>query len=213
MKTLGQIRLNIYVTLCISLCLVIGCQSRTELVSAEVNTDIVKKSPKIDYQKSADRVDWAWSDEMASPFYCIGQAGNKYDIHLISQHDNRSMLTIRIMDDKDVIHSWLGHKRSVFRILDDRLYYADFYSGSSGGSIVAFDLKSGKELWKSPLKALGPIEHSAYFNWLNLDANYDVVTIFGYEARGRYFESKDVHSGQTLGHKVFKDPPLKENQN
>ena len=51
---------------------------------------------------------------------------------------------------------------SVFRILDDRLYYAKFHPSSTGGSIVAVDLTTGKELWTSELIALGNIEHSAY---------------------------------------------------
>ena len=65
------------------------------------------------------------------------------------------------------------------------------------------DLKTGKELWTSPLKALGPIEHSAYKNLMTLDANHDVVSLYGNESMGRYLEIKDAGTGETVGHKLF----------
>jgi len=69
----------------------------------------------------------------------------------------------------------------VFRIQGDRLYYAEFHYSGSGGNIVAVDLSKGNELWRSPLKALGEISHSSYLNRMTIDANDDVVSIYGNE--------------------------------
>ena len=80
----------------------------------------------------------------------------------------------------------------------------------AGGHIVAVDLKTGKELWESPLEGIGPIQHSAYRTLLNLTANHDVVSVYGNESMGRYYEIKDAKTGKTVGNRVF---PKKETSN
>lgn len=157
----------------------------------------------IDYQKSADGARWGWREEMAGPIGCISQCGDKYEIRLLSRKDDRHALAISILAGDKEICTWQGHQHSVFRILGDRLYYARFHLSSSGGSIVAVDLTTGKELWVSPLKALGSIQHSAYLTMLNLDCNDDVVTIYGNESLGKYVEFKRTDTGETVGHKTF----------
>jgi len=164
----------------------------------------------IDYQKSVAGARWGWVDEMATPLWCMSQAGEKYDITLRNSHDSRYQLQIEISADGRRIYRWMGHVHSVFRILDDRLYYADFKTSGSGGDVVAVDLSTGKELWRSELKALGPIKHSAYHNLINLDANREVVTVFGLESGGRYLEMKNCEDGRTLAHRVFADEGQKE---
>jgi len=161
--------------------------------------------PAANYQGIADGARWGWTAEMASPFYCTSQAGDTYGVHLLNGPKNRWEWIIRIVKDGNTVYEWTGHKRSVFRILDDHLYYARFHPSSSGGSIVAVDLSNGKVLWESRLKALGPFSHSAYSNSMTLDANREVVSVYGNEAMGRYLEFKDVKTGETVGHRLFKD--------
>ena len=157
----------------------------------------------IDYQKTADGAGWGWLAEMDNPLGCITQCGGKHDIKLVNPKDERRSLIITVLLGNRSVYSWKGHLHSVFRIFEDRLYYAKFHPSSSGGSIVAVDLTTGKELWTSELRALGDIEHSAYRTLLNLDCNREVVTIWGNESLGRYVEFKLVDTGQTVGHKVF----------
>jgi hypothetical protein len=164
----------------------------------------VHAAEEIDYQKTADGAGWGWLAEMDNPLGCVAQCGGKYNIKLVSPHDDRYALTISVLVGDRGMYSWKGHRHSVFRILDDRLYYAKFHPSSSGGSIVAVDLTTGKELWTSELRALGNIEHSAYRTLLNLDCNREVVTIWGNETLGRYVEFKRVDTGQTVGHRMFR---------
>jgi hypothetical protein len=160
-------------------------------------------SPSIDYQKAANDAKWSWSDEQASPVYSISQSGSDYDVTIGVPGNNRRVYTYSIGRNGKSLYRWLGHRATVFRILDHRLIYADWNPGSSGGKLVAFDLLARRKIWEAPLQALGPSEHSSYRNQLNLEAGRDVVTIFGKESRGRYYEIKDATTGETVGHKVF----------
>ena len=159
----------------------------------------------IDYQKIADSASWGWEVEKASPFWGISQAGEKYSIVMVSKPNDRYNLTFKVLLGEKEAYTWLGHVNSVFRIQEDRLYYARFHPISSGGSVVAVDLKTGKELWDSPLQGIGLVEHSAYRNLMNLDANLEVVWVWGNEM-GRYLEYKDVTTGKTVGRRIFSRP-------
>jgi hypothetical protein len=161
----------------------------------------------INHQRAADEAGWGWRAEMANPLGRITQCGDKYDIALQSKKDDRHALVITILADGKEVFSWKGHCYSVFRILGDRLYYADFHYSSDGGNVVAVDLKTGKKLWTSPLKGLGGIIHSDYLNLMNLNVSDDVVTVWGNESMGRYVEFKSTATGETVGNKVFPEPP------
>jgi hypothetical protein len=161
----------------------------------------------IDHQKAADSAIWGWEDEKASPFWGIRQAlGAKYSIVMISKPNDRYTLTFKVLHGKKEVYAWDGHVKSVFRIQEDRLYYARFSYSTSGGSVVAVDLSTGKELWDSPLQGIGLVQHSSYLNQMNLDANLKVVVVWGNESMGRYLEFKDVTTGKTVGHKIFPRP-------
>jgi hypothetical protein len=160
----------------------------------------------IDYQKGADSALWDWKDEKASPFWGISQTGAKYRIVMVSEPGDRENLTFKIFHGEKEVYTWLGHVNSVFRIQEDRLYFARFHPSASGGSVVAVDLITGKELWDSPLQGIGPVQHSAYLNLMNLDANFDVVWVWGNESNGRYLEYKDVTTGKTIGRRIFSRP-------
>jgi hypothetical protein len=110
------------------------------------------------------------------------------------------------------IYAWTGHAHSVFRIVGDRLYYADFKPNGSGGGIVAVDLKAEKQLWRSPLKALGAVSHSGYRNMINLDVSKDAVIVFGWESSGRYLELKSLEDGASVAHRLFAEKELKEDR-
>ena len=160
----------------------------------------------IDYQKAADSALWGWKDEKASPFEGIRLAGAKYSIVMVSEPSDRDSLTFKIFHGDKEVYTWGGHMNTVFRILRDRLYYARFLRSGSGGRVVAVDLSAGKELWDSPLQGIGLIQHSTYRNQMNLDANFEVVWVWGEESMGRYLEFKDVITGKTVGHRIFPRP-------
>ena len=165
-------------------------------------------APTIDYQQAADASEWHWVPEDAGPLYCLFQAGDKYEVEMASGHADRFTIVFRVLRGGKLCYQWDGHLRTVFRIVDDRLYYPRFSPGSEGGTMVAVDLSTGKELWASPLQAVPvPFAHSKYRNLMNLSFGGEAVTVYGCESAGRYVEIKDVRTGKTLGHKVFAPMP------
>jgi hypothetical protein len=80
---------------------------------------------------------------------------------------------------------------------------------SSGCNVISYDLKKDKQLWKTELKGLGPIDHSKYYNSVILELKDDAIRILGKETAGRYVEYLDPKTGKTVGHKIFKDEKKK----
>lgn len=154
---------------------------------------------------------WSWMPERASIMFSLLEASSPYDIRVLRPHDKRGVLSFQIMDGDREVYGWLGHAHSVFVLRGQRLYYASYSTESCGGVVVAVDLSVGKEIWRSPLNAVGNVPHFGYRNLINIAANDDAVSVFGNEGAGRYYELKDVKTGRTVGHKIF-DTPKGEKQ-
>ena len=100
--------------------------------------------------------------------------------------------------------SFQGNYGTVFVLSGDTFIYADYYPSRTGCSLVAYDLKTRKQLWKTALAGLRPIDHFQYSNRVNLDVfNKEVVRVFSQESAGRYVEFVDMKTGKTVGHKVY----------
>jgi outer membrane protein assembly factor BamB len=117
------------------------------------------------------------------------------------KRDGKEVLKIDANDEAD------------FRIEGDVLYLTHFSRGFQGCRVTAHDLKTGKQLWSSRLKAvqcLLPI--SAYTNDVSLKVLKDsaessdgVVWITGREDYGDYCEVLDKKTGTRLAHKVYRE--------
>jgi hypothetical protein len=158
-----------------------------------------------DYQKIADATAWSWSTERASVGDSFLKFPNTYQVELIRKKNKYGEITIRLVDDGKELVAWEGHYRSVFSLSGDVLVYADFHPSSSGCSVVAYDLKNRKQLWKTRLQGLGPIAHFRYANSVNLEIiNNDAVRVFGNESAGQYLEIVDLKTGKMAGHRQYK---------
>ncbi len=158
-----------------------------------------------DYQKIADATAWSWAAERASVSDSFLKFPNTYQVELVRKKNKYGEITIRLTEDGKELVAWEGHYRSVFSLSGDVLVYADFYPSRSGCSVVAFDLKNKKQLWKTDLKGLGPIDHFRYSNSVNLEViNNDAIRVFGNESAGQYLEIVDLNTGKTVGHRTYK---------
>ena len=156
-----------------------------------------------DFQKAADEAKWSWEPEKATVLYSLMRASTDYTVEVIRKKNTIGALTIRILDEKKVLDSFEGHSETVFAVAGGVLYRAEFNPFASGCTIIAWDLKAGKQLWKSQLKGLGPIAHTEYRNRVILDVADGALAIRGHEASGDYLEYVDLKTGKTVGHRIF----------
>lgn len=80
------------------------------------------------------------------------------------------------------------------------LYSARHSDISSGCTLHAFDVQTGREKWAVSLTGLGPISHSKYFNLVQTRMMSGRIVVFGWEAAGRYVESRDATTGAMISH-------------
>jgi hypothetical protein len=113
---------------------------------------------------------------------------------------------VRFFRNDKLLRTIEGHTQTQF--VGDRmiLWHAEYHPSSSGCTLIATDLETGKQLWKSHLKGIGPIDHTKYSNSVILELDKDVIRVWGKEAFGDYLEIVDRKTGKTVGHRVFRGP-------
>jgi len=188
--------------------LVLGCPRDDQPVA---DAPPVGDKP-VDYQKLADETPWKWEPAKASLAYCVAHVLPNYQVEIIRPPSKTFLpdhrLKIRILDNGREVYSCGAHWRTVFtQVGQERLFVAQFGTTFDGCTIVAVDLKKGKELWHSRLKATSPRMYSKFSNRVTIETDRKVLTVHGHESFGDYLEFVDVESGKTLGHREF---PYKE---
>lgn len=151
------------------------------------------------YQKKADEAAWDWKDERATLEFSVQRC--KLKVETQTNDFRGASITVHAGDDQVVTID--GHTGTSFVVQGLTLYYADYHPMSTGCAVVAMDLKTGKQLWRTTLKGLGPVKHFKYYNAVALDVDEGALRVVGKESQGRYIEFVDRENGTTLGHKVF----------
>ena len=174
------------------------------LVVATAVAAPVPKKPMKDYQKVADETEWRFPERKAITEQ-LQDEFKGFRAELVSIEGGGIGMTVRIANaKKEELLKWETHVEVSYSQRDGVLYYTNFHPSSSGCAVVAFDLTAKKQLWKTALKGLGPIDHSKYRNDVRLEVlDDDTVQVFGKESSGRYVEVVDRGTGKTVGHKVF----------
>ena len=173
---------------------------RYSLLTLLLVTAFIAVSVKLWYEPPYDTpLVWKWSKSKASLTYSTEQHLPNYDV----EYSNPT-LNIRSKQDNAIVYSY-GHAREsmVFTRWKDILYIAEYHSLSTGCAVVAVDLKSGKQLWRTQLQGIGPVGHSKYRNLVNIETDGRILIIAGNEAFGRYIEHLDIKSGKMLANKQF----------
>jgi hypothetical protein len=104
----------------------------------------------------------------------------------------------------NVILQLKGHRFTVFRIVGDILYFADFYSIKNGCRVVSYNLQTGKKLWETELLGILWVVHSCYSNRVNLEFEDGLLVVWGHEDGGDYVECLEAATGRILAHHIFR---------
>jgi hypothetical protein len=184
---------------------VLGCGGEPEPPKVEEPAP-----PEAKYQLRADRAKWNWDPKEASLLYCVRRDLRDFRVEIICPKDAEDKhrpepMTVRLTDAGKEVYSFKAEEWTVFTRQGDVLYFAKFSPIAQGCSVVAYDFKAKKTLWKTGLKGAGAVVHSYYRNEVAIEAADDnAILVTGNETLGRYIEYVDMKSGETLGHKVFK---------
>jgi hypothetical protein len=146
------------------------------------------------YQKLADGLAWKLP---ADPF----EVADKTVEHVFQAGGG---MAVRVLEGGRELYHWQEDGPAAFVVREHIVYRADYHGMSTGCSVIAFDLKAGKQLWKVDLKGMGPISHSKYRNTVRMEKMDETVfAVYGEESAGKYVELVEYATGRTLGHKVF----------
>ncbi len=153
-------------------------------------------------EEPAKPLEWRWSDEKATLAFCIKQHLPDYDIERVRPEQYYSPMSILDKDTRKVIYSYeRASKATVFARSKDVLYIAEYFPITTGCEVVAVDLISGKQLWKTRLIGNSPDGHSKYENKVNIETDGNIVIVNGKEDHGRYVEHLDIRTGKMLRNK------------
>jgi hypothetical protein len=167
-----------------------------------------------DYQELVDNEPWRWDGEQATLLYSVFFCMSDHQVEIISPKLDTDgprpfkRLRVRILEDGKEIYSFEAHRGTVFSRFGDVLYIADFFPATTGCSIVAYDFKANKELWKTRLKSISHLPHSAYHNAVMIENDSVALKIRGKESLLHYVEYVDMKTGKTLAQREY---PWKEN--
>jgi hypothetical protein len=100
-------------------------------------------------------------------------------------------------------HTWTASPDNLWAntaetvLIDNTIYIAFYHGIATGSSLYAFDIISGKELWKADVKQLN-VDHSEYYNKVYLSAYKNRIIMEGIEAEGKYLQIFDSKSGERI---------------
>lgn len=166
------------------------------------------------WQEYLEDVKFWYPDPSPTIFSSIELFSADYQIQLTFDPRPKRDMKLSFLRDGNVMLELEVHWTSVFRSFDDKLYFARFWSTSPGCTIEAYDLRNGKELWKTgDVSKLRQGGASAYGNqvFMRLSRRNEVadepegaaLIITGREGFGDYISILDRQTGTELAHRIY----------
>jgi hypothetical protein len=168
------------------------------------------------WQERLGRERFKFDESEASMVASLSRFRANCQIHMIYDPEQWTDITFKfVRDGREVLTIERGHVSSVFFAERDVLYFAHFSPASSGCIVTAYDLVTGKERWRTKLRAIPKGVHSKYSNSVTLTSpgqteieadGEGVVFVAGHEDFGDYYEVLDRDTGRFLAHRAFPRP-------
>jgi outer membrane protein assembly factor BamB len=141
-----------------------------------------------------------WQFENRSTLdWARGIAG--YDITLSRAAGSR-VVEVAVSKQGAKIYGWNATAATPIAIAADTLFYVSHSEIASGATVIAVDLRTGKQSWSARLTGLGPISHSQYLNHVWFAVEPDVIVVQSVEASGKYIELVDRKTGKSVANRV-----------
>jgi hypothetical protein len=173
------------------------------------------------WQKELSRERVIYGDAVGSVLDSMTAFSDKaVAVEFVSKPDEKGILgrswLLRFVHDKKVVVEFSTAPHIGFVALDGVVFVTNYSSSSSGCTVIAFDLTTGKELWKTHCTALRDPAHLGYENATTIGLRPatnkpgetgSVIAIQGDESFGRYTEILDPKTGHQLAHQIYKPKP------
>jgi hypothetical protein len=156
---------------------------------------------------------------------CVEHFTGPGQLHLVRDSEHEPHLAIKLVREDSEILSLKCHRTSTFAATKDQFFFADFDTDTPGCVVRAFDVTTGKELWKTEeLNGFGGFGHSAYrnlvqigvpSNGMNIAAEEKsgvALVVAGRESYGDYITIVDTATGRILASKIYRKgfAPIKD---
>lgn len=149
-------------------------------------------------QRNASLPDWRFDPLSAHVLNSLSRAPADYPVEITKAARRSDWLRVRVRNaEGNVVVAWEAHPFAVFAIRGNRLYRTDFDPELTGGSVLAVDLRTGQQIWRTRLQALGKVSKVDYRNRMNLIVEEQSVVIYGHESAGDYVEYLDPATGES----------------
>jgi hypothetical protein len=129
---------------------------------------------------------------------------------IIRSEDEQSIIGLMEMDEENKLikahfraHKWQTdmnnsyHDGSETLIHGNTFVVAHYANISTGSAMAAYDVKTGKLLWKADVRQL-MVGHSKYYNAVRLSLFKNKLIMEGTEAYGHYLQIFDITNGKKL---------------
>jgi hypothetical protein len=147
---------------------------------------------------AGNMVEWRWSEDKATLAFCTKQYMPDFDVEKEKPMEYYSPINIRSKKTGKMVYSYKDASiGTVFTRSKDILYVAEHSPIATGCEVVAINLNTGEQVWRTRLKGLGHIIHEEYSNEVNIGTDGNQLIVWGKEHDGRYIEHLDVQSGKT----------------
>lgn len=166
------------------------------------------------WSRALEKRPFSFPDNYSGLLASLRQFSADAKVHVVFDPAKKWTLEFHFTRDQGEPLRLTGHDQSAFVTCENVLYFADYPPDSDGCNIAAYDLATGKLLWKTDLHQPRPKAHSGYRNLVAMrlsgageikgGRDGDAIIVTGRESFCDYIEVLDRKTGASLAMKAYR---------
>jgi hypothetical protein len=187
-------------------CLLFGVDARAQSLPADAQREA--------WSQALKKQPYGFPDHYSGLLASLRQFSADAKVHVVFDPAKKWALEFHFARDQSEPLRLTGHDQSAFVTFENMLYFADYPPDSEGCNITAYDLATGKQLWKTALHQPRPMAHSGYRNLVAMrlsgageikgGRDGDAIIVTGRESFCDYVEVLDRETGTSLAVKAYR---------
>lgn len=161
-----------------------------------------------------ERHPFVFVDEMTGLWPSFIKFDADAEVHIVNDPKTPKRLEIRFVVDGSAVVSIQCNRHTSFAAGENRLFLAQYEPDFPGCTLIAYDLTSGQEIWRTKLHQKQPGGASAYRNRVSIGyfdegglsdtKNEGSVLVKGSETYCDYIEVLDAKTGESIAIKHYR---------